>query len=242
MPKATPRKTGQLHLIFSAKTGFQYYYTLPTHFAAYPQLPRQVRWSLGHDEALARELAQYLNERFSFLRSAFTERALEHSVAQVLNFLTIYQAEVGEAVQRAGKSWQGLPTPAELARRDLTAGYERLLREGRQRPLLYTTEPGGEIIFALTPSVQLARALGMNFTRFDWPLGTRAQAELARVRLLGRASPAWRRYPGSRPPLQRMLLAAPSPSCHGSRPHRGCRRYGPREGCPLRCTLASRAA
>lgn len=175
MSQKTPRKTGPLHLIFGAKTGFQYYYTLPAHFAAYPQLPRQIRWSLGHDEALARELAQYLNERFSFLRSTFTERALEHSVAQVLNFLTIYQAEVGEAVQRASKSWQGLPTPAELARRDLTAGYERLLREGRQRPLLYTTEPGGEIIFALTPSAQLARALGMNFTRFDWPLGTSDQ-------------------------------------------------------------------
>lgn len=175
MSQKTPRKTGPLHLTFSAKTGFQYYYTFPKHFAAHPQLPKQIRWSLGYDEALARKLAQYLNERFKSLCSNHTEHTLEYSVAHVLRSLTIYQAEVAEAVESAAKSWQGLPTPAELAKRDLTDGYELLLNEARQRPVLYTTEPGGEIIFALTPSAKLTRALGMNFARFDWPLGTSDQ-------------------------------------------------------------------
>lgn len=172
MSKATPRKTGPLHLIFSAKTGFQYYYTLPKHFAAHPQLPRQIRWSLGFDEALARELAQFLNERFSFLRSTYDAPSVPHNVQHILNYLALYQAELSEAIRRASKAWQGLPTPAELARRDLSAGYERLLKESRERPVLYRTASDGEIIFALKPSDKLIRALGIGFTRFDWPLGT----------------------------------------------------------------------
>lgn len=172
MSKATPRKTGPLHLIFSAKTGFQYYYTLPKHLAAHSQLPKQIRWSLGFDEALARELAQFLNERFSFLRSTYDAPSVPHNVQHILNYLALYQAELSEAIRRASKAWQGLPTPAELARRDLSAGYERLLKESRERPVLYRTASDGEIIFALKPSDKLIRALGIGFTRFDWPLGT----------------------------------------------------------------------
>lgn len=172
MSQATPRKTGPLHLIFSAKTGFQYYYTLPKHFAVHPQLPKQIRWSLGFDEALARELAQFLNERFSFLCSTYDAPSVAHNVQQILNYLALYQAEISDAVRRSGKAWQGLPTPAELARRDLSAGYERLLKECRERPVLYRTASDGELIFALKPSDKLIRALGMGFTRFDWPLGT----------------------------------------------------------------------
>lgn len=108
MSQATPRKTGPLHLIFSAKTGFQYYYTFPKHFAAHPQLPSQVRWSLGHDEALARELAQFLNERFSFLRSTYDAPSVAHNIQQILNYLALYQADVSEAVRRASKACRRL--------------------------------------------------------------------------------------------------------------------------------------
>ena len=57
-------KTGVQHLVYQAKTGFQYYFTFPSYISNHPQLPAQIRWSLGHDEALARDLAQYLNPRF----------------------------------------------------------------------------------------------------------------------------------------------------------------------------------
>ncbi len=57
-------KTGVPHLVYQAKTGFQYYLTFPKHFAANPKLPAQIRWALSHDEALARDLAKYLNASF----------------------------------------------------------------------------------------------------------------------------------------------------------------------------------
>ncbi len=56
-----PSKTGVPHLSFQAQSGFQFYLTLPKHFSLNAKLPAQIRWSLGHDEPLARELAAHLN-------------------------------------------------------------------------------------------------------------------------------------------------------------------------------------
>lgn len=67
-------KTGVPHLVFQANTGFQYYLTFPKHFAANPKLPAQIRWSLSHDEALARDLARYLNTAFEQFLAKATER------------------------------------------------------------------------------------------------------------------------------------------------------------------------
>ncbi|MEZ3187621.1 recombinase XerD, partial [Pseudomonas sp. LM13] len=69
-------KTGVPHLVYQANTGFQYYLTFPKHFAANPKLPAQIRWSLSHDEALARDLARYLNTAFE----QFLAKATEHYV------------------------------------------------------------------------------------------------------------------------------------------------------------------
>ena len=55
-------KTGVQHLVYQAKTGFQFYFTFPSNIGSHPKLPAQIRWSLGHDEALARDLAKHLNE------------------------------------------------------------------------------------------------------------------------------------------------------------------------------------
>ncbi|WP_312245859.1 hypothetical protein [Stutzerimonas nitrititolerans] len=57
-------RTGVPHLVYQAKTGFQYYLTFSKHFALNPKLPAQIRCSLGYDEALARDLAKHLNPRF----------------------------------------------------------------------------------------------------------------------------------------------------------------------------------
>lgn len=46
-------KTGVQHLVYQAKTGFQYYLTFPKHFALNPQLPAQIRsrhHSQGHSD------------------------------------------------------------------------------------------------------------------------------------------------------------------------------------------------
>ncbi len=72
-------RTGVPHLVFQAKTGLQYYLTFPKHFASNPKLPAQIRWSLSHDEALARELAKYLNASFEqFLAKASSTLFVKH--------------------------------------------------------------------------------------------------------------------------------------------------------------------
>ena len=55
MPSCPSAKNRCPHLVYQANTGFQYYLTFPKHFAANPKLPAQIRWSLSHDEALARD-------------------------------------------------------------------------------------------------------------------------------------------------------------------------------------------
>lgn len=64
-------KTGVQHLVYQAKTGFQFYFTFPSNIGSHPKLPAQIRWSLGHDEALARDLAKHLNARIQDLLQPF---------------------------------------------------------------------------------------------------------------------------------------------------------------------------
>jgi len=165
-------KTGVQHLVYQAKTGFQYYFTFPSYIGNHPQLPAQIRWSLGHDEALARDLAQYLNPRFEDLLRRSSAETIELDPEGFLLKLAIFQAEISRFTESHLKIWALRPSPAGLANSDLSAGHERLLKECQEHTVLYCNEPGAEIHFALYPSEALRQALKFGFTRFDWPLGT----------------------------------------------------------------------
>ncbi|WP_314017849.1 site-specific integrase [Stutzerimonas degradans] len=165
-------KTGVPHLVYQANTGFQYYLTFPKHFAANPKLPAQIRWSLSHDEALARDLAKYLNASFERFLAKATEHYVELFSDRLLLDLQRFHLEVAEALKFADRVWKVRPSPRALANQDLTAAHARMMKESAERVVLYSHEPGGEIFFALTPTPALVKALGVGFVRFDWPLGT----------------------------------------------------------------------
>ncbi len=166
-------KTGVPHLVFQANTGFQYYLTLPKHFALNPKLPAQIRWSLGYDEALARDLTKHLNLRFQRLLQKSDEHRVQFSEDFILRDLAEFHEEIKAALARTQMVWAIRPSPAKLASRDPTPGHERMLKECQEHPVLFTEESGGEIYFALFPSPKLMKVLNIGFTRFDWPLGTR---------------------------------------------------------------------
>lgn len=165
-------RTGVPHLVFQAKTGFQYYLTFPKHFASNPKLPAQIRWSLSHDEALARELAKYLNASFEQFLAKATEHYVEAGIDYLLMDLARFHAEVTVAVKAAQQIWKVRPSRIALANQDLSGAHARMMKESAERVVLYSHEPGGEIFFALTPTPALVKALGVSFVRFDWPLGT----------------------------------------------------------------------
>lgn len=168
-------KTGVQHLVYQAKTGFQFYCTFPSNIGSHPKLPAQIRWSLGHDEALARDLAKHLNARIQDLLQPFKNPLKELIPELFLSKLDLFQAEIRRFVDSQQKIWALRPAPAVLANSDLSAGHERLLKECQEHTVLYCNEPGSEIYFALHPSEALRKALKFGFTRFDWPLGTSDQ-------------------------------------------------------------------
>lgn len=168
-------KTGVPHLVYQANTGFQYYLTFPKHFAANPKLPAQIRWSLSHDEALARDLARYLNASFEQFLAKATEHYVELFSDRLLADLQRFHLAVTEALKFADRVWKVRPSPMKLANQDLSAAHARMMKESAERVVLYSHEPGGEIFFALTPTPALVKALGVGFVRFDWPLGTSNQ-------------------------------------------------------------------
>ena len=168
-------KTGVQHLVYQAKTGFQFYFTFPSNIGSHPKLPAQIRWSLGHDEALARDLAKHLNARIQDLLQPFKNPLKELIPELFLSKLDLFQAEIRRFVDSQQKIWALRPAPAVLANSDLSAGHERLLKECQEHTVLYCNEPGSEIHFALFPSEALRHALKFGFTRFDWPLGTSDQ-------------------------------------------------------------------
>ncbi len=165
-------KTGVPHLVYQANTGFQYYLTFPKHFAANPKLPAQIRWSLSHDEALARDLAKYLNASFEQFLAKATEHYVELFSDRLLVDLQRFHLAVAEALKFADRVWKVRPSPMKLANQDLSVAHARMMKESAERVVLYSHEPGGEIFFALTPTPALVKALGVGFVRFDWPLGT----------------------------------------------------------------------
>jgi len=165
-------KTGVPHLVYQAKTGFQYYLTFPKHFAANPKLPAQIRWALSHDEALARDLAKYLNASFEQFLAKATEHYVELFSDRLLVDLQRFHLAVAEALKFADRVWKVRPSPMKLANQDLSVADARMMKESAERVVLYSHEPGGEIFFALTPTPALVKALGVGFVRFDWPLGT----------------------------------------------------------------------
>ena len=105
-------KTGVQHLVYQAKTGFQFYYTFPSDIGSQPQLPAQIRWSLGHDEALARDLAKHLNARIQDLLKRLRIPFKEFSPEFILSNLELLQAEVRRFVDTSLNIW-GLRVAAD---------------------------------------------------------------------------------------------------------------------------------
>lgn len=169
-------KTGVPHLVFQAKTGFQYYYTFPKHFSLNPMLPAQIRWSLGYDEALARDLAKHLNLCFQGLLKKCDEVRVEFGADIILRDLGEFHDEIKRILLSVHRVWGKRPSPHKLSAQDLTHGHERLMNESQVHPVLFTGDSSSEIHFALFPSKKLMKALNIGFTRFDWPLGTSDQS------------------------------------------------------------------
>ena len=117
-------KTGVQHLVYQAKTGFQFYYTFPSDIGNYPQLPAQIRWSLGHDEALARDLAKHLNAR---IQDLLKRHRLSLNAGFILGSLDLLHAEVRRFVDTSLKIWGLRPSPTKLASTDLSAGLLALM-------------------------------------------------------------------------------------------------------------------
>lgn len=170
-----PSKNGVPHLSFQAQSGFQFYLTFPKHFSLSAKLPAQIRWSLGHDEPLARELAAHLNHRIQGVIDKTDAFRAQHMHEHVLQDLALCHAEVKDCLQSSRLIWSRRPAPALLAKEDLSKGYERLAIEGQAKPVLFSKAAGEEIIFSLSPSDALIELMRIRFTRFDWPLGTSDQ-------------------------------------------------------------------
>lgn len=165
-------KTGVPHLVYQANTGFQYYLTFPKHYALNPKLPAQIRWSLGHDEALARALAEYLNPRLQQIIAKTNKPKPELAPELAAVEVAALHDEVQRFLRDSRQSWRNRPFPAALAKQDPKPGYLRLIKECNEHPVLFREHPGGEIYFSLAPSEQLMQVLKIRFARFDWPLGT----------------------------------------------------------------------
>src|SRR5690606_26808435 len=114
-------KTGVQHLVYQAKTGFQYYLTFPKHFALNPQLPAQIRWSLGYDEALARNLAAHLNLRFKQFLQKTNEDRVRFSSHNVLFELEELHHLVQQNLESTRMVWRIRPSPSKLASRHRSA-------------------------------------------------------------------------------------------------------------------------
>lgn len=169
----SPFKSSFLHLTFSESSGFQYYRDLPLHFKNIPGMPMQIRWALGADEILARELAAQLNHRFDFCTGALSPEVVRNKPKLAIQELIDIRRGIKSRLNIAGDAWRGLPTPSDLAKSDssLQRGFDRLQADVAKHPVLYTKDTG-EIVFALTASPQLCAVFSLLFERFDWPLGT----------------------------------------------------------------------
>jgi len=169
MSHSNSRKQRQPHLLFSEQTGFQYCLTLPKHLSQDQRLPRQIRWSLGREEALARALGEFLNHSLPIDGIASLDSL---STEEILRKLEAAHSAIREALALTDQAWNALPSPIELAKSNLEAGLNRFKNENECGPTLYSEAVGGELIFTLTPSEKLKNALDVEFFRFDWPLGT----------------------------------------------------------------------
>ncbi len=161
----------QLHLVFTENAGFQFYYTLPKHLASHKSLPRQLRWSLGRDEPLARQLCAYLDQALKSLSKA-SYAPSPADIKQISNKIELLHKTVQSQLKLARQIWTIFPHPAELARMSMKKGVERLNKLSENGEALFRTNPGGEIVFMLEPSEQLTTLCRFDWHRLDWPLGT----------------------------------------------------------------------
>lgn len=161
----------QLHLVFTEDSGFQFYFTLPKYLARHPALPRQLRWSLGRDEPLARQLCAYLNQSLKFLYE-ISDPLSPKKIEEIVKMMDLLHQTIRLQLQNAHKIWDVLPHPSTLSRSDLTVGRERLERLALDGPVLFRTSPGGELVITIHASAELRRLTRLDWYRMDWPLGT----------------------------------------------------------------------
>ncbi len=162
----------QLHLVFTENAGFQFYYTLPKHFSRHPSLPRQLRWSLGRDEPLARQLCSYLDNALKSLAKIPVRHTLEELEEASKLFEQLHRT-VRIQLEHAQMIWKRLPHPSALANSDMSEGRQRFNLLQSQGVVLYRDGTDGEMVFTLQPSPKLCALTRFDWHRLDWPLGTK---------------------------------------------------------------------
>jgi integrase len=167
--KNSPQR--QLHLVFTESAGFQFYYTLPSHFSRHPSLPRQLRWSLGRDEPLARQLCSYLDNALKSLAKVPVRQAVQE-IEETSKLLELLHRTIRIQLDHAQQIWRRLPHPSALAKSDMSEGRRRFDLLQSQGVVLYRNGTNGEMVFTLQPSPKLCALTRFDWHRLDWPLGT----------------------------------------------------------------------
>lgn len=156
------------HLACSGKA-YQYYRTLPECFPRAIGTPKQIRWALGSNLAIAKLCTYKLNLAFDNLVS----NALMHSWTgqRALQALESIRKEHVQHLQDLVLPLGDLPSPHRLTSSDLSEGYQHLnlaMKDG------YGVAMGrdGRYRLKIKPSAELLTRCLIHFNRLDWPLDT----------------------------------------------------------------------
>ncbi|CDF85750.1 hypothetical protein PKB_4425 [Pseudomonas knackmussii B13] len=157
------------HMIFSRERGFLYVRSLPKALLTDDRLPKQVRWPLGQNHEIARDVARQLNDAFDDLLQLIAERRLGADyLLQSLGQLYLQHQRVMQDMRLPLGS---LITPNELAKGALELGYERLADLEALSTVLYA-DAQGDYVFVLLDRGYAERLEMLPFERYDVSLGT----------------------------------------------------------------------
>lgn len=182
------------HLACSGKA-FQYYRTLPESFPRATGTPKQIRWALGSNLAIAKLCTYKLNLAFNDLVS----NALMHSWTgqRALQALESIRKEHVQHLQDLVLPLGDLPSPHRLTSSDLSEGYQRL-NQAMKDGYGVTMGRDGRYRLKIKPSAELLTRCLIHFDRLDWPLDT-DELEVAcwRAAYIYQALAGLERWPGN---------------------------------------------
>ncbi|MCP1626958.1 hypothetical protein [Pseudomonas nitroreducens] len=157
------------HMIFSRDRGFQYVRSLPRALLTDSRLPKQIRWPLGQNHEIARDIARQLNEAFDDLLQLIAQRHL--GADYLLQSLGQMYLQHQRVMQDMRLPLGTLITPNALAKESLELGYERLADQEALATVLFA-DAQGNYTFALLNKGYAERLDMLPFDRYDIALGT----------------------------------------------------------------------